>query len=579
MKKIISLLLLLALLLPAVTTLTACSDFFFASTVIPSFPSEDDDGDDTAETPEEEEEEEDPEETPDDATPPVETDRTEDYAYTPYLPAKMPEVRVTTESGTLNFATDITHITQKWNNEIQYEGCSVSLTNCEDAYALTDVTGQIKVRGNYTIMYPKQPFRLKFSEKQSMLGMNEGRAYKSWVLLAEWKDSSMLFDATAYYLGQTILGSDGYYCTDYRFVKLYLNDQYWGVYLLAEQQQTGVGRVNVTEPMKNYMGTDIGYFFEYDGYYDKEDVALGGDYTFTIDYNNNATFRDRNGNYVDTAFFRGYTIKSDIYAEAQRACLEKYVANTYTALHRTLFSDIAYILDSNGDLRQARLDGIKTKEEAVRQLIDVQSLVDTYILNEICCDYDLHWSSFYMSLDLSTLGNKKLTFCAPWDFDTAFGSKNSSKYVNTTTDPTKYSGLDSCETAETPYAGVNRNPWLLLLMNEEWFMDEVKAKWAELVKYRIPQTAITQIDTVTIRYSTQLTENANRAWVDVNQKSSTYPNGKTVYQIGDPSPSHELINDIAKCTTQKQASDRLRGWLTTRFNYLNDEWGDGTALF
>ncbi len=40
---------------------------------------------------------------------------------------------------------------------------------------------------------------------------------------------------------------------------MYLNNLYWGVYLLAEQQQVNANRINVTEPEDNYTGTDIGF--------------------------------------------------------------------------------------------------------------------------------------------------------------------------------------------------------------------------------------------------------------------------------------------------------------------------------
>ncbi len=501
--------------------------------------------------------------------------RAADYAYTPYLPSEMPSIRVQTASNTLNFATDIKYIDQKWQDEIQYEACTVSVGDCDTAYTISNASAQIKVRGNYTITFPKQPFRLKFTEKQGMLGMNDGQKYKSWVLLAEWKDSSMLFDATAYYLGNTILGSDGYYCTDYRFVNLYLNGTYWGVYLLAEQQQTGKGRVDIPEPETDtkepYLGADIGYFIEYDGYYDKEPALEH----FSIDYNNNAPFLDQNQNPVDTDFFRGYTIKSDIYSQAQNTYIQKYVNNTYTALHKTLFSDEIHVLDSNLNLCAGSLMGIRDKETAIRRLIDVQSLVDTYILNEICCDYDLHWSSFYMSVDLSNTGSKKLTFCAPWDFDTAFGAKK--MFYNAST--TQYSNLDSCPTGEGYYAGANRNPWLILLINEEWFMDEVKAKWAEIVKYKLPQKALEQMETVTTRYMSDMQANAAIQWPE--KYRGQYTKGY-VQQIGDPCPDSfkELVPRIANCKTQAQASAQLNMWLSTRFNYLNREcWGDGTNLF
>ena len=82
---------------------------------------------------------------------------------------------------------------------------------------------------------------------------------KSWVLLADYKDCALERNSVAFYLGQQILGSDGYYCSDFRQVEVYLNNLYWGVYLLAEQQQVNANRINVTEPDDNYTGTDIGF--------------------------------------------------------------------------------------------------------------------------------------------------------------------------------------------------------------------------------------------------------------------------------------------------------------------------------
>mgnify|MGYP003549975694 CR=1 FL=1 len=69
-----------------------------------------------------------------------------------------------------------------------------------------------------------------------------------------------------------------------------------------------------------------------------------------------------------------------------------------------------------------------TKSEAdvkavIEKYIDVQSLVDTYLLQEIVCDPDLYITSFFMTLDMSATGNKKLTFQAPWDFDSTMGNK------------------------------------------------------------------------------------------------------------------------------------------------------------
>ena len=44
---------------------------------------------------------------------------------------------------------------------------------------------------------------------------------KSWVLLADYKDCALERNSVAFYLGQQILGSDGYYCSDFRQVEVH----------------------------------------------------------------------------------------------------------------------------------------------------------------------------------------------------------------------------------------------------------------------------------------------------------------------------------------------------------------------
>ena len=97
-----------------------------------------------------------------------------------------------------------------------------------------------------------------------MLGLNNGEKFKNWVLLACFKDASLLRDATALKLYKTMFPE--YYASDSKLVEVFVNDVYWGVYLLAEQQETKSGRIEITEAEKNYEGTDIGYLIEFDSY-------------------------------------------------------------------------------------------------------------------------------------------------------------------------------------------------------------------------------------------------------------------------------------------------------------------------
>ena len=121
-------------------------------------------------------------------------------------------------------------------------------------------------------------------EKQSLPGMNDGASFKNWVLLAEYKDASMLRNKSALEIAGEILDKDGLYASDAEFVEVNINDEYWGVYLLAEMQQINENRINITEVEKDYQGTDMGYLLEFDGNYLNEEPLQ----QFYVDYHDNA---------------------------------------------------------------------------------------------------------------------------------------------------------------------------------------------------------------------------------------------------------------------------------------------------
>ena len=92
----------------------------------------------------------------------------------------------------------------------------------------------------------------------------------------------MLKTATALFLAQNTLGADGYYCTDYRFVHLYINDVYWGMYLLAEQQEVNPGRVDIAENEAGSTDRYTGYLMEYDAYFNEEAALPNSDPVFQV---------------------------------------------------------------------------------------------------------------------------------------------------------------------------------------------------------------------------------------------------------------------------------------------------------
>ena len=452
------------------------------------------------------------------------------YSYRPQITNEMPAVYINTTSGSNSWATDLNQ-QSKLNNQIEYNEATISVKNCEEKYAMENVAGSVKVRGNYTLNYAKKSLRIKFDKKQAMLGLNNGAKCKSWVLLADWKDLGMSNNTTALYFGKTVLGSDGYYSTDYRNVEVYLNGQYWGVYLLVEQQQINKNRVDIAEAEDGYTGTDIGYLIEYDGYYDQEDVNNGGDYTFTMNYN---------------AWQKGYTLKCDIYSQAQVNFIRNYMNNVYKIVTEALNGRYYKFNASYTGLETA--SGTYTNaQETIGAVLDVQSLADSYIIQEIACDPDIAWSSFYMDVDMSAEGDKKLRFEAPWDFDSAFGIREG-----------------YCNNAQELYAAKSNNPWLNLLVNQSWFTAKVKEKWQKLADYGVLKTSLELVQEQKTMYQSYYARN-NIRW----QSRLNEGNGELVGTLNS-------YKDAA--TAQGLASDYHYNWLYKRLNYLNKVWGDGADV-
>ena len=90
-------------------------------------------------------------------------------------------------------------------------------------------TVNIKGRGNATWSLPKKPYRLKFDSKVSLFGEKED---KSWVLLANYADKTLMRNQIASYIGKNSLLE---YTPSFHFVELILNGAYMGTYQLGEK--------------------------------------------------------------------------------------------------------------------------------------------------------------------------------------------------------------------------------------------------------------------------------------------------------------------------------------------------------
>ena len=481
------------------------------------------------------------------------TEPKDPYSYQPHLYKKMPVIRIDTADKSNTFATERKNIYFEdskgfWEFEKQefpYQDATITVENLDDNITKSNLSAQVKVRGNTTTIYDKKPFRIKFTDKQDMLSLNGNHSFKDWVLLANWRDVSMLRNNVGLYLGQFLYKDQGLYASDFVNVELYLNGEYWGVYLLCEQNEVAVDRVNIEKPVTDYQGTDMGYLLEMD-YYAKFEQPLE---KFSITYE-------------DTGTSFNYTIKSKIYNENQRDFIQKYLENIYKICNRVINKKECWEF-TNDKKNIVQSATITDPIEALKKVLDLDSAVAVCILQEIICDYDINNSSFYMSIDLSPTGDGKLHFQAPWDFDTSFGIIDELPHFG---DDDTGSFID--------YWWTN-NEWLKLMYKSDLIKEMIKNKWANMKKYKVQDRILSYIDEISSLYVGYYQKNYEK-WKNIGPyieeeylkvKDNPDENIKAVWE------DLYLSKDANYgCDTEKQAADYLKKWLTERFSTLDSLW-------
>ena len=110
-----------------------------------------------------------------------------------------------------------------------------------DKYEDFEARGAIRGRGNSTWAMPKKPYRFKLKEKASLLGLP---AEKSWVLLQNYIDPSLMCNAVAMKTGQLLEMPLTHHIIP---VDVTRNCVYIGNYTFTEHKEVTENRINVGE--------------------------------------------------------------------------------------------------------------------------------------------------------------------------------------------------------------------------------------------------------------------------------------------------------------------------------------------
>jgi hypothetical protein len=168
-----------------------------------------------------------------------------------------------------------------WSME---DGDNFMVYNADGTSALTDKSGAIvetpvlastRLRGNVTQQMPKKAFAVKLDKKHGVLDMP---SHKRWVLLANWKDRTLMRNEVAFGLAdvfkQTFPNDGMEWNPSGQHVELVYNGVYVGNYYLCEQVKIDGNRLDIEDPYDAedaYSGNpaDYGYLLEADDGYDE----------------------------------------------------------------------------------------------------------------------------------------------------------------------------------------------------------------------------------------------------------------------------------------------------------------------
>jgi len=390
-----------------------------------------------------------------------------------------------------------------------YYDSIIDVFTVDDEYSLTAKRGQVKVRGNSTAQIENteasKPIRIKFNKKHNMLGLHGGEKYKSWVML----NTNAGADYMGFNLANEIYktspefesGKLPYYASDCTFVHLFINNKYEGMRLLCEQSQVNKGRVEVTE----YDETDearnnvkTGYMFELDNYsWAGNDHGEGWKdeegWHFSVFYKDledqPVSFTDVNNVtdiLKDSLYGDGFKIKNDIYNEDQVKFIKKVMNGIWLISYCAIEKGVYYEFDSDYNLVLSATK--QTAKEACEAIIDLESLCNEIILEELVRDNDVGAGSLNMAIDFTkTAGEKynKLTFECPWDFNWAYykvGEHAHSDHFWTDHSERLQYFAGAWIPESEPGCKDRSNPWFMLYNKAPWFREMLRTRWNAIGK-------------------------------------------------------------------------------------------------
>ena len=299
----------------------------------------------------------------------------------------------------------------------------------------------IEIRGSSSQMFPKKSygFETKTDDYSDDLDVSLGGfpEEEDWILYGPYSDKSLIRNKLTFDLSNSI----GYKASKVKFYNLFINNDFKGLYLLMEKIKRDENRVDITKIEDD--NVEGGYILKID-----KPTGDGGDCNTC--YDNSFSFRssfDTNGNQSSDSeiyFIYDYPKPKNITNDQK-----EYIYN--------IINNFESILSS---------DNFDDPETGYQSVIDIDSFIDFFIMNEITKNIDGYRLSTYINVDI----DKKIKMGPIWDFNLAFGNADYCDAANTQGWLYNFNSICPGDIWQVPF-------WWRRLMESNHFKEKLKEKW------------------------------------------------------------------------------------------------------
>lgn len=380
---------------------------------------------------------------------------------------------------------DLKELNANWGKEYIYKArLRMDGNGMYDDLAEQEV--EFRGRGNSTWWFNKKPYRFKMAKKASVCELNKA---KSFVLIANYIDCSLMRNAVALWLGRYL----GMPFTNHSIpVKVYLNENFKGAYMLTEKIGIGGGSVDIDEKK--------GMLFELDSWFDEE---------FQFYFN----------------LSLGYSVKSST-VKHDHSLLPVMVKDPDI---REICADngkdpLVYFSDWMDDFTNMGKAVMNAKSnESLSDYIDIESAANFILVNFLAGNRELcHPKSCYMYK--GELGSGDVYHFGPlWDFDWAYSYSANNAESTSPKSPLLQWNADNG--GATFYKKVVSNAEVMALYRQKWndfvsvgypLLLEFMEEYASLIEPSAVENGILWTETTNRKTSYKFRKNyeALKTWID-----------------------------------------------------------------